>query len=848
MYDGTRSAAYLVGEKPGCGCPEDHLCRKCLKWYLVHFGILRLNCDVCGCDVSEDKTYTVYPQHRPFLPPDKRGAQFFCRLCYDRAREKMAEQGCVVANSAVGETRESGKFPAQMEVSGAAVECPVGGAPAPKFSEVMGAAGPQRIRAGPAQSNEEACDAHVELGESGAPGESPFGAAGDHSFGKVVDLPGMLHRFVNHRFTGNALTEINAYEEHINSVAGGLFSTFLSALPDCSSEAKVKVAMLLELFGHLVDPTYSQTVWELTMFLHSCGVSDRDLRGLSAKGLAMCSSKLTEHEKNMSDVHMHRIGEEVMDPEFRALLVTDDFHQIEGAHGTPRKDKKAEDNEVPAKKKHPRFSTAHHVANAIVKRLGKNGPDIPVRLYPECLTPRAFSVTAVLQWVEEHWGESCKTFYHGTRLKFLEKISATLHPYSTLESDATWDNPITMENVTFLRCFPNAFKDPADMDLVFSTSCKDLGPLLERQHIIATSDFYPYINLISRVLTDEARYGHVIPIPGAFHVGLNAQDGVFSHYRPVVDRIWGAVFPKKRLDPNPSPLERKFALELLCEGWKKCRTHCLGLLSNLDKISWEAIFLTQLFEEHLPISLDTYPIFLSGDMDLYQAILLRLLRMFIQLGKCNYVLCISVFVAQLMHWKMHFRPLYDHLCKELRYCSEEEIEIFHSMIREHVRGRKTVEQVVREVSAWGANMKTLRSWKHPHGHKSHRRRKASQLTPEVVLESCRAIKALFASVVTARSYCVPAEKLNHWESPVLGTFGDHLLPYALQHASVRLKGCSGIRHEDREDSQGFVDPSCRGLCGHARTGGTFCSECMSSTTQVVREMMTQYTIGGIHIA
>ena len=236
-----------------------------------------------------------------------------------------------------------------------------------------------------------------------------------------------------------------------------------------------------------------------------------------------------------------------------------------------------------------------------------------------------FSVDAVLQWIEERWEASCASFYFGGRLKFLEKISATLHPYSTLEPGASWDNPITMENVTLLRSFPNAFKDPADMDTVFSGSCDDLGPLLERQHVIATSDFYPYIHLISRVLANPGKYQHVIPIPGAFHVGLNAQDGVLTHYRPVIDIVWSAVFPKKRLDPNPTPLERKFALELLCEGWKKCRTYCLGLLANLDLISWEAIFLAQLFEEHLPVSLDAYPIFLSGDMDQYQGVLLRLL-------------------------------------------------------------------------------------------------------------------------------------------------------------------------------------------------------------------------------
>jgi hypothetical protein len=155
---------------------------------------------------------------------------------------------------------------------------------------------------------------------------------------------------VNNRFTGNALTDVEAYEHHINTVADGLFGMFLSALPGGSIETKVKVAMLLELFGHLVDATYSKTVWELTMFLHSSGVSNRDLRGLSAKGLAMCPSKLAEHEKRMWDIHMHRISEEVRGPEYRAVLVTDDFHQIEGSKGTPRKDK-VEDQDGQSEKK-----------------------------------------------------------------------------------------------------------------------------------------------------------------------------------------------------------------------------------------------------------------------------------------------------------------------------------------------------------------------------------------------------------------------------------------------------------------------------------------------------------------
>jgi hypothetical protein len=220
--------------------------------------------------------------------------------------------------------------------------------------------------------------------------------------------------------------------------------------------------------------------------------------------------------------------------------------------------------------------------------------------------------------------------------------------------------------------------------------------------------------------------------------------------------------------------------------------------------------------------------------------------MFIQLGKCNYVLCISIFIAQLMHWKVHYPALYEHLCEKLRYFSEEEVEILHSMIRPHIRGRKTAKQIVREINAWGSSMKMVRMWRHPNGRKASARKKATQLTPDVVGDACRAIKVLFKSVIIADSYCTREPNSKKWKSPVLGEFSDHLLPYSLQQATVRVRGCSAIGHEDREEADGFVDPSCSKLCGHRRDSGTFCQACLTSTMQVVREMLTQQTVCGAH--
>ena len=123
-----------------------------------------------------------------------------------------------------------------------------------------------------------------------------LGAA--ESVGSRMDLRGMMQSLVNNRFPGNALAQLDDYEQHVNSVCGGLFSYFMSVVPYQTPEMKKKVAMLLEQFGHLVDPSYSKTMWEVTDVLHGCGVSDRAIRGFSERGLAMCSSHLREHQKS----------------------------------------------------------------------------------------------------------------------------------------------------------------------------------------------------------------------------------------------------------------------------------------------------------------------------------------------------------------------------------------------------------------------------------------------------------------------------------------------------------------------------------------------------------------------
>jgi len=264
----------------------------------------------------------------------------------------------------------------------------------------------------------------------------------------------------------------------------------------------------------------------------------------------------------------------------------------------------------------------------------------------------------------------------------------------------------------------------------------------------------------------------------------------------------------------------------------------------VDKTSFEAILLMQLFEEYLPLSLDVYAMFLSGDFMQYEGCLVRMLRLFIQLGKCNYVLCMSIFIAQLVHWKTHHPALYAQLQEKLRYCSEEEVEIFNSIIRGHVRWRKSSAQVVRAINAWGTSMTMLRSWRPKKLRRHVVRERALQLTTERVNAASKAIKGLFKRVATMESFCTWDAKGAQWDSAAIGSFSDHALPYALQRAKVRVRGCAAIGNEDRVVADGHVDPRERRLCGHEKCSGALCAACLESTLNVVREMMDQSVLCG----
>jgi len=88
-----------------------------------------------------------------------------------------------------------------------------------------------------------------------------------------------------------------------------------------------------------------------------------------------------------------------------------------------------------------------------------------------------------------------------------------------------------------------------------------------------------------------------------------------------------------------------------------------------------------LFEEYVPLCLDPYAIFLSGDLDAYERTLYRSLFLFAQLGKGHCVQCVLLFVATLQFWRDSCPTFFEAFRKSLQFTSEEEVEICHSRVR-----------------------------------------------------------------------------------------------------------------------------------------------------------------------
>lgn len=780
-----RSVGAEVAAVSGLGALRgDLLCGTCYWKFRKVLDNGKNICPVCQEPIGRTKAYRIRAEILPYIPRSCIEGEFFCRRCYVQARQNSR-------NGVKQPHFEAEEHSNQHEDT--------------NFAQFR---------------------TEQEGSSSSEMGGKNLIASEKTSDTESIALDTKLQCLVQNPYIGSPIADVSRYRIHVNSVAGGLFDLFLNLVDPAHKDREVRIACLVGQLGHLADRRYSSLQWELSDFLYLGGISDRNRRSLCRAGIGMHPSKQMEHIEQRIQEHQHMVESVLQNPGMEVMFVADDFHAIWAAK-TP--------------KKNGRFSSAAHVANVILKDITQCGFCLDAARYPSSLVPRAFSVDVALEYIAKHWTACKSALYETTRLPQLRIIASTLQPYGSVQGQATWKNPISMDQVLLHKCHNNPFRSARDIATVVTQSVADFGGYLTRRHMFATGDWHTYHAVLSLVVRNPSKFGHIIPLPGPFHIGLNAQEGVFLWYRPVVTALWRSVFPQKALSITPTPIQRKYLLDLICKGWKICRESCIAALAACRNVPIEAVILLQFLEEHVPLSLDIYAVYLSGEYEAYEHILLHALHMFAQLGKVHYVLCILLFVIQADHWRVHFPNLFDTFRKNYHKLSEEEVEIFHSTLRPHLHGEKSPEQLTRMVNFCGASKDLLRSWRGENciGTKIVEKEEAEMEGAEERMSA--AISDLFNKAMTVSTACSMAPK-HQWQSSIWGAFDDHLLPLPLQRNPVARTNSLDTLHMHTIPCTGILDTTLCRLCGHVKNEAPDCRECRNMLMQIAHNTLSCMTL------
>ena len=331
-------------------------------------------------------------------------------------------------------------------------------------------------------------------------------------------------------------------------------------------------------------------------------------------------------------------------------------------------------------------------------------------------------------------------------------MSDVLQPYGGRRSQRS-ANPVTMAGVELMKSLSNGFQTKKEMRQVLVELVADFGVYLKHQCLMITGDYHAYEAELEVLRDDPALFGRIVPIPGAFHVGLNAQEGVFHWFSGILEPLWREVSGKGFACPLP-PLQRKYVLDLFCRGWELCREGCIRSMRDQRRCPVEVAVLTKLFDDLIPVALDLYAVYLLGSMEDYECILLRGLELCIQLGKHHYVSVVLRFVATVQHWREKQPALYECFSKNMHCWTEEPVELFHAAVRHIAEKQRTSMALADAINTHPVLKENLEDWVKELGGGIDSGGFCVDHIPGAAEKMSKAIGALFERVLKTGERCV----------------------------------------------------------------------------------------------
>ena len=206
------------------------------------------------------------------------------------------------------------------------------------------------------------------------------------------------------------------------------------------------------------------------------------------------------------------------------------------------------------------------------------------------------------------------------------------------------------------------------------------------------------VKQISSISNDISLALSVIPMLGALHISLNAQENVIRMYHPLMKFLYENIFPKSKLADKPKPWRATLLLELIYGGWTLVRTAVVTSFAKCRDPEYGALL--NLFDNYIPLVLSIYSVvFKSNKYFEYFLSVYRVWVMFYCFRRRHYDKSPLIWLSNILYWQKHRPDIFRIVRENITLFDEYGVENVHSIVRAQTKSHFTSNQLAKQAKA-----------------------------------------------------------------------------------------------------------------------------------------------------
>ena len=190
----------------------------------------------------------------------------------------------------------------------------------------------------------------------------------------------------------------------------------------------------------------------------------------------------------------------------------------------------------------------------------------------------------------------------------------------------------------------------------------------------------------------------LVPMLGALHISLNAQENVMKMFHPMMKFIYEHVFPRSKLAEKPKPWRVTLLLELIYGGWTLIRSTAINVFSNCRDPELGAFM--NLLDNYIPLVLSIYSIIFKCNLfEDYFLSVIRVWIMFYCFRRRHYDKAPLIWLSNILYWKKHRPDIFKVIKENITIFDEYAVENAHSIFRAQTKSYFTVSQLIQRAKS-----------------------------------------------------------------------------------------------------------------------------------------------------